>query len=198
MFLKRFVVVFTLCSLLLCHQAFAAGFGQPIQIADRSGKALLTVKQDGPSKWIAKADGRKFVLKRKSAQKSVLIRPDGTKLKVKHKEDKVKLKQGNKLLLKVKFKPGKVKVATNEEMDDAWKFTKKNGKIKVKRGDRKLGQVVVDTKSGKLVAMDGKKSVVAVCDSGVPEFALAPVLISESLSEPQVIFLVLLLCSMGL
>jgi hypothetical protein len=168
--------------------------GAILSVEDQSGGILVRIERPTNVRWNALVDGRPFTLDKVTDAGYRFSTPDGALLSALARDDKIKLRRGNDLVLKVRFAPLKIKASTTESGEDAWEFKFKSEKIKVERASRLLGNVRFHGDSGRLEAIDVSAKVKAVVSRASRLSALlAPFLLVDEMPVEQRMFLVLLL-----
>ena len=152
----------------------------------------IKVKKWRADRWTAQAGDDKYALDREG-DVFKFTRPDGTKIKAKMSDDKLKLKQDDEAIIQIKYYSDKLKVDVRGDDSFEWEIKFKGDKIKVDRLESEMGQVRYDADKDKLKA----KSAAGADEAALKEFgrlsaALAPFLMGESVPLERRIFLMLL------
>lgn len=115
------------------------------------------------------ANGQKLFRQEKQTDKVRYINSDNdVLLKANHSKEGFKLKQGeSKTLWKVKYKDYGLKIATNDEMKNAYKVKRSSGKYKLKKDDDTLAKI--KTKGKDYTILRGDRLLMTV-KGGKPEF----------------------------
>ncbi|MEW5725519.1 MAG: hypothetical protein AB1896_20595, partial [Thermodesulfobacteriota bacterium] len=166
------------------------------KIKDAAGNEIARVKNMGGGRWTVTVDNRKFALESEGPDVYSFELPGGEKLKAKKKENKLKLKRGEEVLVEVKFYEDKFKVTPAGS--DTYQFKYKEEKVKVYLGDRELGQVKYYPDTGKLKAKDegGREVAVTRGATGVSA-GLAPFLMEKTVPPETRYFLVAVLYALN-
>ncbi|OQY57983.1 MAG: hypothetical protein B6245_14240 [Desulfobacteraceae bacterium 4572_88] len=191
---KMSVAFFVLCAFFLLSFATASALAEKIRI-----------KKEGQEIFVFSANGTKA----KSGSLSVRIRQNGDKAvlhvngqryAMKQKENKYKLRSpGGRVLLKVKVKPGKIRIYLNEDDLNSWslKANDDRTRFKVRKGEKMVGKIKFypEKKKVKVKKDDGGECCRVKTDR---LRAAAVVCLMDELSEIERLLLFSILCIAGL
>jgi hypothetical protein len=134
-----------------------------VAITDSSGTELLRLTASENGSWKASEKGKEYQITQKGEARYAFQGPDGLSWSAHLKAGKLKVKQRSQEVLALKMGAAKIKATRGGQAEPFVEFVSKDGKIKVRHGDKALGVIRYNADKNKLTVAATKGEVVAQC-----------------------------------